>query len=46
MEALPNIIRKKWQRYEIAAEDTVVLGVSGGIDSMVLLDLVAQTHPG
>jgi hypothetical protein len=28
METLPNIIREKWQRYEIAPEDTVVLGVS------------------
>ncbi len=45
MKTLKNLIQRKWQQYEITAVDTVVIGVSGGIDSMVLLDLVAQVHP-
>lgn len=45
MELLEATVRKVWERYQIVASDTVVLGVSGGVDSMVLLDLVRQLHP-
>lgn len=29
----------------ISSENTIVLAVSGGVDSMVLLDLVRKCHP-
>lgn len=44
MELLTTV-REVWERYQIVASDTVVIGVSGGVDSMVLLDLVRQLHP-
>lgn len=44
MELLTTV-RSVWERYRIVAGDTIVLGVSGGVDSMVLLDLVRQVHP-
>ena len=30
----------------ISPENTIILAVSGGVDSMVLLDLVRKCHPG
>lgn len=30
----------------ISSENTIILAVSGGVDSMVLLDLVRKCHPG
>lgn len=45
MESLVSTLQITWQRYEITAADSIVLGISGGIDSMVLLDLVAKVHP-
>ena len=30
----------------IQSTDTIILAVSGGVDSMVLLDLVKRNHPG
>lgn len=29
----------------IQSDDTIILAVSGGLDSMVLLDIVAKNHP-
>jgi tRNA(Ile)-lysidine synthase TilS/MesJ len=44
MENLLQHLTKIWQKYEIATSDSIVLGISGGIDSMVLLDLITQIH--
>jgi tRNA(Ile)-lysidine synthase len=30
---------------EISLDDTLILAVSGGVDSMVLLDLIIASHP-
>lgn len=45
MENLRQHMTKIWEKYEITTSDCVVLGISGGVDSMVLLDLIAQIHP-
>lgn len=29
----------------IQSDDTLILGISGGVDSMVLLDILSQHHP-
>lgn len=29
----------------VSSEDTLILAVSGGVDSMVLFDLIIATHP-
>lgn len=33
-----------FQKY-VAPDEIIVLAVSGGVDSMVLLDVVSQVHP-
>jgi tRNA(Ile)-lysidine synthase len=38
-------LQEKWQKYQITDVDFVIIGVSGGVDSMVLLDAVVQIHP-
>jgi tRNA(Ile)-lysidine synthase len=34
-----------WNTYSIHTEEKVIIGVSGGVDSMVLLDLISEVHP-
>ena len=34
-----------WEKYEIQPSDWIIIGVSGWIDSMVLLELLKKIHP-
>lgn len=39
-----TILRNALERYDISPTDTLVVGVSGGVDSMVLLNCLAEAH--
>ena len=38
-------IRTLFKKYEIAPGDRLVVGVSGGVDSMALLSILCNIHP-
>ena len=40
-----HLVHAIFEKHQILPEDSLVVGVSGGVDSMVLLDVVSQIHP-
>ncbi len=42
---LPTNLKNIFETYEIVPMDILILGVSGGVDSMVLLEALTKMHP-